>query len=500
MNSADHSKIPTRRLGITIVLATLIMGVSLVVLQVAVQAAFRSSGAGGCGDFAPAVELAEDGDTIIQMITAKDSGGAVITKDLRISGGWSPNPNCDDNNQLFTTTTDLVAFGFTYDAPELRSELNRFGEPVLTIEDPSDPNFPNLSKLVIEDMILDSSGSIADGGGINGIISGSAEILLDNILFINNDVSGNGGGLNLVVRDNSHLIIEDSVFQDNTATTGGGLYVEVREGSQLTIENSHFSNNSSDDGGGFEIRVYDTSEVVIRTTQFSQNITFGGTRDGGGGRIIMDGGHVSIIDSTFSGNDADRNGGGLYIEMNGGDVSIINSAFVNNDASSGGALYVTSVGDSPASVQINNTHFENNTSTPFQFIQSGAGELSTTILDKSVYLPVVMKNISSDFKHARITNITRDDNFNYIVDFEAYNFVPDTSDLHVHFFFDTVAPEDAGVPGSGPWILYGGPSPFTGYSFADRPDGPYGAEKMCILVANPDHSVRLNTGNCIELP
>jgi hypothetical protein len=48
--------------------------------------------------------------------------------------------------------------------------------------------------------------------------------------------------------------------------------------------------------------------------------------------------------------------------------------------------------------------------------------------------------------------------------------------------------------------LYGGPSPFTGYSFADRPFGPDGAEQMCILVANPDHSVRLGTGNCVKLP
>ena len=50
---------------------------------------------------------------------------------------------------------------------------------------------------------------------------------------------------------------------------------------------------------------------------------------------------------------------------------------------------------------------------------------------------------------------------------------------------------------SGPWILYGGASPFTGYGVGDRPGG---ATQMCILVANADHSVQLGTGNCVDLP
>jgi hypothetical protein len=69
--------------------------------------------------------------------------------------------------------------------------------------------------------------------------------------------------------------------------------------------------------------------------------------------------------------------------------------------------------------------------------------------------------------------------------------------MHVHFFFNTVPPQQAGMPGSGPWILYGGPRPFTGYKVTDRPSG---ATQMCALVANPDHSIRLNSGNCVALP
>ena len=43
-----------------------------------------------------------------------------------------------------------------------------------------------------------------------------------------------------------------------------------------------------------------------------------------------------------------------------------------------------------------------------------------------------------------------------------------------------------GCPATGPWFLYAGPIPFKGYKVSDRPAG---ANQMCILVANADHSV-----------
>ncbi|MBI3166875.1 MAG: serine/threonine protein kinase [Chloroflexi bacterium] len=85
----------------------------------------------------------------------------------------------------------------------------------------------------------------------------------------------------------------------------------------------------------------------------------------------------------------------------------------------------------------------------------------------------------------------------YAVDYDVHNF---TDGLHVHIFFNTVPPEQAGSPGSGPWKLtwgaYGNP-PFTQYSLAARPAN---ATQMCALVANSNHSVQLNTGNCVDLP
>ncbi len=97
-----------------------------------------------------------------------------------------------------------------------------------------------------------------------------------------------------------------------------------------------------------------------------------------------------------------------------------------------------------------------------------------------------------------ITGI-RIENNKYVVDYEVHNF-PESPSLHVHMFFNTVPPEQAGSPGSGPWELtwgrYGDP-PFTKYSPANRPAK---ATQMCALVANPNHSVQFNTGNCFDLP
>jgi hypothetical protein len=101
-----------------------------------------------------------------------------------------------------------------------------------------------------------------------------------------------------------------------------------------------------------------------------------------------------------------------------------------------------------------------------------------------------------DVPFVSITNITVLEG-RYVIEYETYNYTEELPGTHIHFFWDTVSPDQAGVPGSGPWYLYGGPRPFAGYSVAERPSG---ANQMCALVANPDHSVQANSGNCFPLP
>ncbi len=97
----------------------------------------------------------------------------------------------------------------------------------------------------------------------------------------------------------------------------------------------------------------------------------------------------------------------------------------------------------------------------------------------------------------RIVEITIGDSQNYVVEYETYGYTETLSGMHIHFFFDTVSPDQAGSPGSGPWKIYGGPRPFTQYAIANRPAS---AMQMCALVANSNHSIQLDSGNCVDLP
>ena len=97
-----------------------------------------------------------------------------------------------------------------------------------------------------------------------------------------------------------------------------------------------------------------------------------------------------------------------------------------------------------------------------------------------------------------ITDITLEGD-KYAVSYEVYNF-PSSPPLHVHIFFNTVPPEQAGAGGSGSWKLtYGqfGPSPDRQYGPANKPAD---ATQMCALVANANHTVNLGSGNCFDLP
>jgi hypothetical protein len=88
----------------------------------------------------------------------------------------------------------------------------------------------------------------------------------------------------------------------------------------------------------------------------------------------------------------------------------------------------------------------------------------------------------------------------YVVDYEVFDIVEDNNPhngRHVHFYYNTVKPVNAGNPGKGPWELYDGPHPFKVYKVSDKPRG---ATKICILVANKDHSVIQKTGNCVAIP
>jgi hypothetical protein len=100
----------------------------------------------------------------------------------------------------------------------------------------------------------------------------------------------------------------------------------------------------------------------------------------------------------------------------------------------------------------------------------------------------------------RIDRVTRQGDA-YLVFYSAQNFVPrlEAGNRHIHLFWNTVEPGNAGANGRppGPYAVYAGPVPFRGFKIADRPPG---ATQVCALVADDSNSVEPGTGNCAALP
>jgi len=100
-------------------------------------------------------------------------------------------------------------------------------------------------------------------------------------------------------------------------------------------------------------------------------------------------------------------------------------------------------------------------------------------------------------KSVEIDSITIDDLGHYVVEYTIQGFEEKLPGTHMHFFFNTVPLDQVGLNGIGSRLMFGGPAPFLGYKTVDRPQG---ATEMCVLVANPDHSVIPGSGNCFALP
>jgi actin-like ATPase involved in cell morphogenesis len=128
--------------------------------------------------------------------------------------------------------------------------------------------------------------------------------------------------------------------------------------------------------------------------------------------------------------------------------------------------------------------------------QPPASAIPSAVAASPTPTPVPTPTPTPSGEQARILSI-KVSGGRYVVDYQVFGYKQQLPGKHVHFFFDTVPSTQAGMPGKGPWYVYAGPIPFKGYKLSDKPAK---ATQMCILFANPDHSVVQNTGNCVDLP
>jgi hypothetical protein len=311
-----------QRVGLTVLLAMLIIAGSLVILQLNAQARVKGGGPGCGGTLATLLAEVDDGDTILNLTgSAWESDGALITKNILLQGGWELiTPPC--------TSTDTTNFQFVW--PTERSILSHFGSPVAQID-------PSVISLTLQYLDIESSGgTIAQGAGISGTISGT-------------------------ITSTARVLLENLVITNNTATNGGGgLYLEVRGGASLIISGTQIAGNNAGTGGGFEIHVFDNSQVIIQNSQISTNTADSG--NGGGGRILI----------------------------HSGSVSLVNTAIFNNQAAAGfgGGLSVEGTGSGPAYLILQNTVITGNNAN----IDDNLHHNNVIVLDKQSFLPIIRKN------------------------------------------------------------------------------------------------------------
>ena len=198
----------------------------------------------------------------------------------------------------------------------------------------------------------------ANGANVN---LAAATYTLGATVNINKDLTVNGAGANNTtvsgnnaiqvfnIGNNSAVNINDLTIANgkNINGNGGGVYINPE--STLSLNNTNFSGNLAQRQGGAIYSFRGTA--IISNSNFSSNSAqdFGGV----GGAIYNELGSVTIGNSNFSGNSAQDLGGAIYSWL--GTATISNSNFSGNSALRGGAIFT-----SETATIINGSNFSGN--------------------------------------------------------------------------------------------------------------------------------------------
>jgi predicted outer membrane repeat protein len=198
-----------------------------------------------------------------------------------------------------------------------------------------------------------SSGLLDDDDGA-GIYNDGATLTASNCAFVSNTAGFAGGG----IWNGGPLTLNSSTFSSNVSVFGGAIANQA----SATLNGCAVSGNSAADGGG----VSNSGDLAVNRGTFSGNSAFG---DIGGGAIYSEtengDASVAIVDSTLSGNSADK-GGAIYtnaLSFAQITVTISNGTLSSNSAVQGGGIYNHDAGngDSVAFLQVTNSTLGSNT-------------------------------------------------------------------------------------------------------------------------------------------
>lgn len=190
----------------------------------------------------------------------------------------------------------------------------------------------NESALTIrEGAVFSNNGSLASNAG--GAIYNAGKGTISEIkgATFNGNAAQYGGAINnagIVANELGKITIVSSVFSGNTAFNGGALRNQgVASLSGAEVSESVFTGNTAKNGAA--VWNGERGQMTIDKTTFDSNVATGGLGQGG---AITNNGTLSLSDSVFSNNTADKLGGAIFNDKKGSLTLTGENTFSGNTA------------------------------------------------------------------------------------------------------------------------------------------------------------------------
>lgn len=218
-------------------------------------------------------------------------------------------------------------------------------------------------KLLAATTIIDGGGTITlDANRTTGVFktANRSSLTIRNLTIRNGRSAGQGGALEIGFWNT--LLISGSSFIDNESTRDsaqcdGGGAIFIGGGSTALVEASTFSGNRANNGGAINSL---RSQLTVLESSFSANQALHTERMnsfgdcGGGGAIYIDGGRggsdggpdqLVLRGNTFSANQTNNHGGAIFIGLYTGDtIEIDRSSFENNSVTRAASMASSGTG------------------------------------------------------------------------------------------------------------------------------------------------------------
>jgi CSLREA domain-containing protein len=292
----------------------------------------RTLGAGpleitGTGPAATVIDASTLGDRVLDLRHTTRLEGLTIT-------GASPPNNNDGGGIIADGSAGGVALELTLEDVALTDNFANGaggdGAGVQITGASSDDS------LTVTDSVLSGNDADFRGGAIDAF--GVEEVSIIGSTLADNTSVAEGGGLRTEMAGEISII--DSSITGGEADGGAGIHSNATTGTVEVTRSVIASNDSISGGDGGGMRLGGASATIADSVIRDNSATGAGAPQGGG--IAANGGSLTLVRTTVSGNDSDFQGGGVAAGLT--TVDIFNSTISGNSAASGSAIDLEDVG------------------------------------------------------------------------------------------------------------------------------------------------------------